>query len=988
MAKKLTYPTPTPSDSSVKEVAAYEYSAKRRNNPEVGLVTPDTDPEAGKTAWAFDPHLAPELHFDSQAVREKFEALVAEFGAVSARLEDMAEQAKEQEIEDENLLLIDYLRAESKRLEVALSSLRKLQAPFLAWTGKAERTSFEVDTVSLHVHEKIDPARVVQTLRSEEAKAGPVQGDLFEHAFKQESLREAVDFYKHERGWANRLVAGDSLLVMNSLLRKEGMAGQVQMFYFDPPYGIKYGSNFQPFVNKRDVKDRTDSDLTQEPEMIKAFRDTWELGIHSYLTYLRDRLLLARELLSESGSVFVQISDENVHLVRNLMDEIFGVENFVSMISYSTTTGTADALLGNEHDKIIWYARKKQAVKYNQLWLSKGLNDVKSYKYKIRDDRRTYVGLTKEERGGAYLGDAWQVAQFSFAVSKDPGDPSERLFKFQDKDYDCGVLRHWKTKNPTGLERLAKAGRLLGLASQLNYIRFLDDYPLSPLTNTWNDTGSAGYSNQDPKRYVVQTDVSIIERCILMATDPGDLVVDITCGSGTTAFVAEKWGRRWITCDTSRVALTLAKQRLMTASFDYYSLKYPNEGVRSGFIYETVPHITLKAIANNPEIDEIRARLHPGILAALEKLKTAAKQPKLQEWDVPFTFPEDWPEAARAPFDAFHKARQTMQAQMDASIAAHADREILYDRPQVDKNKVRVTGPFTVEATPFPTVQSLDEAHQPPDATTAVARSGATSRQHQWRDELVKTGIRGKGGQKVQFADLEPVPGTRYLHAIGSTVEGQPAAISFGPEHAPLEQRQVALALEEANKLVPKPKFVVFASFAFDSEAAKDIDETNWPGVTLLKAQMNPDLLTEDLKKGRASNESFWLMGQPDVVVRPIRSGDDKGKWEVEVNGFDYFNTKTGDLESGGAGNIAMWLLDPDYDGRAVFPQQIFFPMAGEKEGWSRLSKELRAQLDEEKLEAFRGTQSLPFEPGKHRRVAVKVIDDRGIESLKVINLE
>jgi len=504
--------------------------------------------------------------------------------------------------------------------------------------------------------------------------------------------------------------------------------------------------------------------------------------------------------------------------------------------------------------------------------------------------------------------------------------------------------------------------------------------------NIWTDTLTGSFT--EAKQYVVQTSAEVIERCLLMTTDASDLVMDITCGSGTTAFVAEKWGRRGITCDTSRVALTLAKQRLMTASFDYYSLKFPNEGVRSGFIYENVPHITLKSIANNPEIDEIHARLHPTILAALEKLKTATKQPKLQEWTVPFAWVEDWPETARAPFEAFRKVRQTMQAQMDASIAAHADREVLYDRPQVDKNKVRVTGPFTVEATPFPTVHSLDEAHQPPDATTAVARSGATSRQHQWRDELVKTGIRGKGGQKITFADLEPVPGTRHLHAIGSTMEGQPAAISFGPEHAPLEQRQVALALEEANKLVPKPKFVVFASFAFDSEAAKDIDETNWPGVTLLKAQMNPDLLTEDLKKGRASNESFWLMGQPDVVLRPIRSGDDKGKWEVEVNGFDYFNTKNGDLESGGAGNIAMWLLDPNYDGRAVFPQQIFFPMAGEKEGWSRLSKELRAQLDEEKLEAFRGTISLPFTPGDHRRVAVKVIDDRGIESLKVLNLE
>ncbi len=976
MAKKSKYPLPTPSDSSVKEVAAYEYSAKRRNNPEVGLVTPDTDPEAGKTTWAFDPHLAPELKFDSQGIRQQVETLIAEIQAESARLGELAVHGA-----------VDDLRATRARLVAATEKLKKLQSPFLAWTGKAERTSFEVDTVSLHVHEKIDPARVVQTLRSEEAKAGPVQGDLFDHAFKQESLREAVDFYKHERGWANRLVAGDSLLVMNSLLRKEGMAGQVQMFYFDPPYGIKYGSNFQPFVNKRDVKDRTDSDLTQEPEMIKAFRDTWELGIHSYLTYLRDRLLLARELLSESGSVFVQISDENVHLVRNLMDEIFGVENFVSLITFEKTSSATSGRLSSISDYILWYSKSINSLKYSQQYTKKVLGEDGTTQYVWCYSQLGEITRLKDSdlSDPDSLKTKGRIFAADNLTSQRPAQGTDVLnFEYLGKRFTPGKGT-FKT-DACGLNRLAKANRLNPIGNSLMYRRFLEDFPVSPISNHWADTKMTGFS--EAKSYVVQTGQKVIERCLLMTTDPSDLVMDITCGSGTTAFVAEKWGRRWITCDTSRVALTLAKQRLMTASFDYYALKYPNEGVRSGFINETVPHVMLGKIANNPEIDEIHARLHPGILAALEKLKTAAKQPKLQEWDVPFAFPEDWPEAAQAPFDAFHKARQTMQGQMDASIAAHSDREILYDCPQVDKNKVRVTGPFTVEATPFPTVQSLDEAHQPPDATTAVARSGATSRQHQWRDELVKTGIRGKGGQKVQFADLEPVPGTRYLHAIGSTVEGQPAAISFGPEHAPLEQRQVALALEEANKLVPKPKFVVFASFAFDSEAAKDIDETNWPGVTLLKAQMNPDLLTEDLKKGRASNESFWLMGQPDVVVRPIRSGDDKGKWEVEVNGFDYFNTKTGDLESGGAGNIAMWLLDPDYDGRAVFPQQIFFPMAGEKEGWSRLSKELRAQLDEEKLEAFRGTNSLPFEPGKHRRVAVKVIDDRGIESLKVINLE
>jgi adenine-specific DNA-methyltransferase len=962
---------PATTGVSVKEVAAYEYAAKRKNNPEVGLVTPNTDPEAGKTTWTFDPHLAPELRFDSQGIRQQVEGLLAEIEAGTAQVAELSAKGA-----------ADELKTAQVRVAAAVAKLKKLQAPYLAWTGKAERTSFEVDTVSLHVHEKIDPARVLQTLRSEEVKAGPVQGDLFDHAFRQESLREAVDFYKHERGWANRLVAGDSLLTMNSLLRKEGMAGQVQMVYFDPPYGIKYGSNFQPFVNKRDVKDRTDSDLTQEPEMIKAFRDTWELGIHSYLSYLRDRLLLARELLSESGSVFVQISDENVHLVRNLMDEVFGVENFYSIIPFKKTASLGSAGLDSINDYLIWYSKSRERCKFRRLY-SASEGDTYAFPAIQRKDG-SWGRLTVEEKLDATKLDG-KLFRTSNITSQSGGEKTAFGVSINGRELKPSANSYWKT-NAQGMERLRKAGRLLPVGNTLTYKRFADDFPVRALTNWWDDTVQSTFAIE--KDYVVQTYTKVIQRCLLMTTDPSDLVLDITCGSGTTAFVAEKWGRRWITCDTSRVALTLAKQRLMTASFDYYALKYPNEGVRSGFIYETVPHITLKAIANNPEIDEIHARLHPGILAALEKLRAAAKQPKLQEWDVPFALPEDWPDAAREPFDEFHKARQTMQAQMDASIAAHADREILYDRPQIDKSKVRVTGPFTVEATPFPTVQSLDDAHQPPDATTAVARSGATSRQHQWRDELVKTGIRGKGGQKIEFADLEPVPGTRHLHAIGSTVDGQPAAISFGPEHAPLEQRQVSLALDEAMKLVPKPKFVVFASFAFDSEAAKDIDETNWPGVTLLKAQMNPDLLTEDLKKGRASNESFWLMGQPDVVVRPIRSGDDKGKWEVEVNGFDYFNTKTGDLESGGAGNIAMWLLDPDYDGRALFPQQVFFPMAGDKEGWTRLSKDLKAQLDEEKLEAFRGTVSLPFEPGQHRRVAVKVIDDRGIESLKVINLE
>ena len=481
---------------------------------------------------------------------------------------------------------------------------------------------------------------------------------------------------------------------------------------------------------------------------------------------------------------------------------------------------------------------------------------------------------------------------------------------------------------------------------------------------------------------MVQTNQKIVERCLLMTTDPGDLVLDPTCGSGTTAFVAEKLGRRWITTDTSRVAITLAKQRLMTASYDYYDLKYPHEGLKGGFIYKTVPHVTLKSIANNPEIDEIYERMHPTIEAALTQLNETA-QKNLKEWEVPFDFPEDWPEAARAPFDAFHTVRQAMQQHMDASIAAHADQEILYDQPQVAKNKLRITGPFSVEAVPFPTVLGLDEAEQPASADVAIARSGETFRQGQWRDELLKAGIRGKGGQKLQLADLEPLPGARYIHAVGTEAEtGDRVAVSFGPEHAALEQRQVEIAMREAGELFPLPKMLVFCAFTFDPEAAKDID--NIKGITALKVQMNTDLLTEDLKKARASNESFWLMGQPDVEIHTLKDG----LYQVEVHGFDYFDTKTGELQSGGKNKIAMWSLDIDYDERSLFPKQVFFPMSGAKDGWNKLKKDIKAELNEDLLAQFRGTKSLPFEPGDNRRIAIKIVDDRGIESLKVMDLD
>jgi len=527
----------------------------------------------------------------------------------------------------------------------------------------------------------------------------------------------------------------------------------------------------------------------------------------------------------------------------------------------------------------------------------------------------------------------------------------------------------------------------------LSYVRYIDDFPAFALTNFWDDTTTAGFA--DEKTYVVQTNQKVIERCLLMTTDPGDLVLDPTCGSGTTAYVAEKWGRRWITCDTSRVAVTLAKQRLMTASYDYYALRYPHEGLKGGFIYKTVPHVTLKSIANNPEIDEIWEQMHPAIEQALAELNEAISptQPSpaggggpgrgTAEWEVPFELSKEWPDKARAPFEAFHAARQAMQRKMDASIAAHADQETLYDQPQVDRDKQRISGPFSVEAVPFPSVLALDEAQQPKEADVSIARSGESARQHQWRDELLKTGIRGKGGQRLEFAELETLPGTRHLHASGTLAEtGERVVVSFGPEHAALEQRQVAQALAEAGELFPLPKMIVFCAFAFDPEAAKDIDQLK--GITALKVQMNTDLLTEDLKKGRASNQSFWLMGQPDVEVRRRKDG----RYEVEVHGFDYFDTRSGELVSGGKARIAAWSLDTDYDERSLFPRQVFFPMAGSKDGWYKLKKSLRAELNEALLDRFHSTVSLPFEAGDNRKVAVKIVDDRGIESLKVIPLD
>ncbi len=736
--------------------------------------------------------------------------------------------------------------------------------PFLSWAGKKEGTDFEVQNVSLHIHERIDSKRITKAFLKKDN--GPKQISLFEQPDNEPPLNKAIDFYKHEQDWTNRLIAGDSLLVMNSLLNKEGMAGKVQMIYIDPPYGIKYNSNFQPFVDKKDVKDK-DEDIPAEPEMIQAFRDTWELDIHSYLTHLRDRLLLAKELLHESGSIFVQISDENMHHVREIMDEVFD-KNFVGIITYQTAANQNTKTIQRLFDHIIWYARDIKKAKVHKL-------------FRERTDIEIAKGFSRtDEHGNHYR--------------------PEDLINYNQEE----------------LSKLKKEGRITTDGKKAKI--FSTDFPYMEFHNVWLDT-VFGHQKATEKIYVVQTNKKVIERCLLLSTDPGDLILDPTCGSGTSAFVAEARGRRWITCDTSRVAITLAKQRLMTSRFDYYELSHKDEGIRSGFKNKVAPRITLESIAKN--------------------------EPRREE--------------------------------------------TIYYEPQTIENIVRVTGPFTVEAVPSLRVKPFDGKELKIEGTgRELAQTGETGNQTLYRDELKATGIRTVGNKIISFSQIEPMLATKFLHAKGEILEKngetKKAYISFGPDFGPLEQRQVEEAVKEARAMKEKPDFIIFAAFHFDPEAAKDIDQMELPNVQILKAQMSVDLLTVDLRKKRSSNQSYWLIGQPDVEV--IKQKD--GNYKVCVNGFDYYNPISGEIESKSNAHIAMWFLDTDYDERSLLPDQVFFPMKDSSRDWTKLAKALNGEVDEELLEAFTGVESLPFKAGQEKKIAVKIIDNRGIESFVIKNLE
>lgn len=767
--------------------------------------------------------------------------------------------------------------------------------------------------MSLHVHERIDPMTIIEkALKTTEQQT---LIPFFEQEKIEFPLNKAIEFYKHEQNWSNRLIAGDSLLIMNSLIEKEGINEKVQMVYIDPPYGIKYASNFQPFVSKQDVKE-TDEDLSQEPETILAFRDTWEKGIHSYLTYLRTRLILSKHMLADTGSCFVQISIDNMHLIRNLMDEVFGAKNFINVISYRTKQGVGSKHLPTTSDYIVWYAKDITRVKYNKLYIEKEFGAGTGYTHVEMPDGKRRRMYEDESNRLVKIPKGAKIYQSVTLMSSGHTEKGDYNVTIDGKVFKPSENKHWKT-NKNGMEELKKNKRIQIIGNTPRYVMYYDDLPGLELTNVWTDTQGAS-----DKKYVVQTADKIIQRCILMSSDTGDLVFDPTCGSGTTAYIAEKFGRRWITCDTSRIAITIAKQRIMTAVFDYYKLAQmdaTDSSIQNGFEYKQIPHITLEQIAQ--------------------------KKPSKSE--------------------------------------------IMYDKPIIDKTKHRISGPFTVEAVPALSVKSIDALYNEHIENSEYQSMNITNyhTQQQWRDELEKSGIKGRKNQRILFSRIETHPTTRWIHAVGETREKIPhkVAISFGPEYAPLDQRQVELAIEEARSIVPKINMVIFAAMHFDPETSKNIDKIKWQDVSVLKVEMNKDLLTKDLKKEKSSNELFWLIGQPDVTVKHI--GKD---YVVEVNGFDYFDTEKDTVVSSNEQKIAMWMLDTDYDGRSIYPQQVFFPMkniVGSK-GLEKLSKTLQAEIDEDVITEFFSTKSRPFSIGQNKRAAVKIIDDRGVESIKIIELK
>lgn len=890
--------------------------------------------------------------------------------------------------------------------------------PQLVWKGKDEqdREDLAVPVVPVYIQEKIQPRAIIEQVRAAAKQPEYEMASLFSD-FNGIAFEQLIDFYQHQQHWSNRMILGDSMLVMSSLAEKEGLKGKVQMVYMDPPYGIKFGSNWQVSTRKRDVKDGKADDLTRQPEQIKAFRDTWRLGIHSYLTYLRDRLTVARDLLTESGSIFVQIGDENVHLVRCLLDEVFGAENSCGQITFYKTAGQTSTLLASSTDFLLWYAKNQDLVKYRQLYWEKTVESDKAGTYSwVQLSDGTRKRMTSEERAGSQpLSSDAQVFRIQSMTSQSGGDNSRFTVRLDNGVYTSGK-GYWKT-NETGMDRLRKARRLTPSGSTVAYVRFIDDFPAYPYANFWTDTGTGSFT--DDKVYVVQTATKVIQRCMLMTTDPGDLVLDPTCGSGTTAYVAEQWGRRWITVDTSRVALALARTRLMAARYPWYLLADSEDGakkeaeitglfapaytyaddIHKGFVYKRVPHVTLKSIANNSEIDAIYAKWQPQVEDARRELNKQLGQ-AWEEWQVPREAGAGWPTAAKLAQGEFWARRRERQKEIDASIARQADTEMLYDQPYEDGRRVRVTGPFTVESLSPHRVLSPEEERP---ASETEAERGDTANQFVLMvlDNLKRAGVQNTVAvERLAFDRLEPVTG-QWIQARGeyTDVGGsvRRVAVSVGPQYGTVGAEQVQEAAVEAIRGIGCDVMIV-CGFAFDAmagEKAKELspDASGGDGrdgflaertmsygrVQILLAKMNPDLsMGESLLKKTGTGNLFMVFGEPDVHIG--KQAD--GKLVATIRGLDIYDPTTGEIRSSSTNEIACWFIDTNYDDKSFFVRHAYF--TGGDEPYERLKRTLRAEIDEAAWSALYSAESLPFEKPGTGKIAVKVINHYGDEVLKV----
>jgi adenine-specific DNA-methyltransferase len=823
--------------------------------------------------------------------------------------------------------------------------------PQLVWKGKDEqdRHPLEVPAVPIYIQEKIHPKALIEALRADKAGA-EAQLNLWAD-FNGIQFEELVEFYQHEQNWSNRLILGDSLLVMTSLAEKEALKGQVQCIYMDPPYGIKFNSNWQVSARSREVIDGRPSDVTRQPEQVKAFRDTWELGIHSYLEYLRSRLQTARDLLAETGSLFLQIGDANVHLARAVLDEVFGSANWVTTIVFSKTTSSTSPFLGGTVDYVLWYAKDISRVKYRALFREKDLQGQGAAAYtRIQMADGSRRSMTASERTnreplppGAQPYTTSDLTSQAMGREKGEGAASWFPVSMDGNDFRPSMQARWKT-NEEGMTRLILASRVEVVGSTPRYVRFLRDFPAFPHTEVWSDIGGA-----TDKLFVVQTTPVVVQRCLLMTSDPGDLVLDPTCGSGTTAYVAEQWGRRWITIDTSRVALALARQRLMSAKLPYYLLADSVDGqrvpagygddfrsghaasmgdIRKGFVYKTVAHVTLKSIANNPDI-------HEGM---------------------------------------------TREA-IDAAIARHADQETLYDQPYEDKKVVRVTGPFTVESlSPHVT---LPLSGTPVDDGRAGSARGDEDIERFQRvvlDHLRKAGVQNTvRSERLLFDSVEPWAG-RFVHAVGTYSENEVekgAAISIGPEYGTVDAEFVHQAAREA---VDFADLLIVCGFAFDGYITGEFRKLG--RLTILKAAMNPDLaMGDELLKKTGSGNLFMVFGEPDIEARMTADG----LWEIEVRGVDVYNPTTGEIRSHSTDDIACWFIDTSYDGNSFFVRHAYF--CGGNDPYESLKRALRADIDEEAWNSLYRTTSRPFPTPETGRIAVKVINHYGDEVMKVLEV-